>query len=93
MDSASGNCLLRVDSADGKPPTQISARCTPLADKSIRVVTDSCGTFHLHPITKRGPQDGLASLDGYSQFSSHKNCQLHATPFPDAWLCSEPRAI
>ncbi len=85
MDSASGQCLLKVDPAYGQPPIQISAKCTPIADNGILVVTDSCGTFQLHPITKRGPQDGLASLDGYREVSSHKDCQLHAASFPGAW--------
>lgn len=85
VDSTSGQCLLKIDPAYGQHNVQISARCTPLEDAGVQVVTDACGTFELHPITERGPQDGLASLDGYWKVASHEGCPLRATSFPAAW--------
>lgn len=85
MNSSSDRCLLKVDPAYGRPPIHITAKCTLLADNGIRVATDSCGTFQLNPISKRGPKDGLTSMDGDREVSSHADCPLHATPFPDAW--------
>lgn len=84
VDSASGRSLLTVDPAYGKPPIEMSATCTPLEDDGIRVSTDACGIFRLHPLTTRGPQDGLTSLDGHWEASSHEDCPLR-TIFPDAW--------
>ena len=78
-------CSLQIDPADGSPTIEINAKCSSLADHGIRVVTDSCGTFEFHPLTKRGSEDGLASLDGYREVASHDNCPFRATSFPDAW--------
>ncbi|MBD9470867.1 hypothetical protein [Pseudoxanthomonas sp. PXM01] len=85
VDRTSDQCVLEIDPAYGQPSVEIGARCTPMADGGMRVTTDACGTFHLRPITQRGPQDGLASLDGYWEVASHKDCPVHATSFPEAW--------
>jgi hypothetical protein len=84
MGNDAGDCVLTVDPADDRPQVEINAECTSLADGGIRIATDACGSFQLRPVTTRGPQDGLTSLDGHWEVSSHEHCPLRTT-FPDAW--------